>query len=163
MAKRSGLAIIALLFALGGVSIGVFSYISLLTEPGVHRTYYDNRITDYTTAGEDSWSDIPDISITFQVDAGESVHFLFTCRALLIPVTAITYMHFGLKIDGVVIMESRTTVGPTTAAITNMYFSVSLQYSDSALSAGTHTVVVETMRECNGEIDNCALMVQTYT
>ena len=44
MAKGTGLAIFALILALGGIGIGAFSYITLMgvqQAPGVHQTYYD--------------------------------------------------------------------------------------------------------------------------
>ena len=163
MAKGTALGIIALLIAVGGVGLGVYSVITLL-QPGVHRTYYDERIADYTSGSEDSWYDIPDISISFQVDAGEAVHFLFTCRASLTASSGLVYMHFVLNIDGHRMLQSQTTVGHNEGGtITTIHYSIALQFSNRTLGAGTHTVVVETMRECNGFIDKCALLVHTYT
>ena len=164
MAKGSALAVIALILALGGVGFGAYSFITNLSAPGVHRTYYDERITDYTSAAEDSWYTIPDISINFQVDAGESVYFLFTCRANLVAAGGLVYMDFLLNIDGFRIYQSQTTVGHNEGSTINtMYFSVALQFRNATMGAGAHVVEVETMRSCSGFIDNCVLIVQTYT
>ena len=160
MAKRSGLAILALLLALGGLGIGLYSMIT----PGVHRTYYDERITAYTSTAEDSWYDIPDISISFQVDIGETVYFLFTCEADLVATSGVVQMTFGLIIDGTSITESQVVVGHNEGgSINTMKFSVALQYRVASMTPALHTVVVETYRECGGSISNCILFVQTYT
>ena len=127
MAKGSALAIFALIIAIGGVGLGGYLIFTQLTQQGVHRTYYDERTTAYTSGMEDSWYDIPDISISFQVDAGESVYFMFTCRANLIASSALVYMHFVLKIDDIRIIQSQVSVGHNEGATINtMSFSVAL-------------------------------------
>jgi len=163
MAKVSALAILALIIGIGGIAVGGYSLFSVVTDSGVHRSYYATRELIYTSPSEDSWFNIPDISISFQVDAGESVYFSFTCYARLEPVSSVTTMHFRLKIDGYSIASSLTTVGPTSGTALNTYFSVAFQQVNTTLSAGIHIVVVETERECDGFIDNCLLFVQTYT
>ena len=168
MAKGTGLAIFALILAIGGIGIGAFSYITLMgvqQAPGINRTYYDERIAAYTTPAEDSWYTIPGISITFQVESGESVYFMFTCKAFLDPVSAIMRMHFVLKIDGIRLYKTQMTVGPTTASVSECFFSVALQHVNNTLGAGSHTVDVETMREVSSSsyVDNSVLLVQTFT
>ena len=69
-------------------------------------------------------------------------------------------MNFRLKIDGVSVNNAYATVGG--AITTHQIFSVSLQYADSLMAAGSHVVLVETMFECGGSIDHCSLFVQTY-
>jgi len=169
MGKGSALGVIALLIGLGGLGFGIFSYFTLnqtivavQTGSDVHHTYYDNNTALYTSPSEDSWYDIPNISILFQVEPGESVYFIFTCTAHLSPVSGVWLMHFQLNIDDTQISESSTTVGISTASVTYMDFSVALQYVGSTLSPGSHEVTVETMRECDGFIYHCYLIVQTY-
>jgi len=177
MGKGSGLAVFALLIGIGGLGFGVYTYFTFnLTiesmqgnidafelRSSVHRTYFDNRTASYTTAAEDSFYEIPDLSILFQVDPGESVYFLFTCRAaLMVPSGSNLYMSFQLKIDNVAITLSRTVVGILNPTGTGHSYSVALQYADSSLGAWPHDVVVETSRICGGYIDNCYLLVQTY-
>jgi len=129
----------------------------------VHRTYYDNRTASYTAPLADSWSEVPDLLILFQVEPGESVYFLFASRVYLHPDTGTYFMRFRLIIDDVVIDQSATSVGGA-AVISYAYFSVTLQYKDSSITVGTHEVKVETMRECDAtsNIDRCSLLVQTY-
>jgi len=177
MGKGSGLAVLALLIGIGGLGFGVYIYFTFnrtiesmqgdidAFELGsyVHRTYFDNRTADYTSATEFSFYEIDNLSITFQVDPGESVYFLFTCRAILVnPTIGQLYMSFRLKIDDVAITLSRTVVGLLNPTSTTSSYSVVLQYADSSLATGTHDVVVETERTCTGRIDNCYLLVQTY-
>ena len=71
-------------------------------------------------------------------------------------------MHFRLKIDDVALSHVNSTVGVFAPADTDYYYSVTFQYSDSSLAAGMHDVVVETLRTCNGQIDTCYLLMQTY-
>jgi len=165
MAKGSALAILALLIGIGGIAVGGYSLFSILTEPGVHRTYQDSRTNPYTPPSEDSWAVIPGLSITFQVDAGESVHFLFTCTVYFEPVSGIRWNHFVLKVDGSRIYESQATVGPTGGTATEYHYSVALQYCNTTMPSGQHVVVVEYQRETNANsyADNCWLFVQTYT
>lgn len=62
------------------------------------------------------------------------------------------------------VLQSQATVGHNEGGTINtIFFSVALQFRNATMGAGAHTVVVETMRECNGYIDNCVLLVQTYT
>ena len=131
----------------------------------MHRTYYDQKLDTYTTPSSLNWYDIPDISILVQIDAGESVYFSFTCIALIDPLTAVAQISFRLKIDGFSIIDSWTTVGPTSTGISDIFLSVAFQWRNASLSVGAHTVVVETRRDCAGTsyIDNCVLLVQTYT
>lgn len=70
-------------------------------------------------------------------------------------------MNFQLEIDGTSISNSLTIVGGTSLSV-NTIFSVSLQYADSLMVAGDYVVLVQTMRECGGQIDHCSLLVQTY-
>jgi len=168
MAKGTGLAIFALILALGGIGIGAFSYITLMgvqQAPGVHQTYYDEKTAGYTSTSEDVWYVIPDLSITFQLESGESAYFMFICRAKLYPVSAIILMHFRLKIDSISYSSTEATVGPEGGSETYNYYSVAIQYSNSTLGVGSHTVVVETMRETSASsvVDHCTLFVQTYT
>lgn len=166
MGKGSGLAILALLIGIGGLGFGIFTYFTvnhtIQTESNVHHTYFDSRTTAYTSPAEDSWYEITDLSITFQVASGESVYFLFTCAAILSPTGGVWVMNFRLNIDDTSIPESNTIVGLATNDVTHIDYSVTLQYGDSSLLPGSHEVTVETMRECGGQIYNCYLLVQTY-
>jgi len=162
MAKRSGLAVLALIIALGALGIGGYSFILVQMGSGVHRTYNDENKSTYTSTAEDTWYAIPDLSVSFQVDGAEHVYFSFTCYASLTPSSSICRMNFRLFIDSVAADDSLITVGGTSMPA-NTLLSVSLQYFETAIGAGIHTVVVQTMRECDGFIDNCYLLVQTYT
>jgi hypothetical protein len=162
MAKGTTLGLIALLLAIGGIGLGGSAIILTLNNSGIHtRTYTAEYTSSYTSAGEDVWYDITDMSITFEVEFGEEVYFSFTCYASLTPTSAICRMNFRLVIDTVAADDSVVVVGGTSMP-TNTLFSVALQYFQTDLSVGSHTVVVQTMRECGGYIDNCYLLVQAY-
>ena len=80
----------------------------------------------------------------------------------MVPNGAVFEMHFRLKIDDVALSHVNSTVGIFAPADTDYYYSVTFQYSNSSLIAGAHEVTVETERTCDGHIDNCCLLVQTY-
>ena len=161
----SVISIILLILVAGG--LGYWNYTmsqTLQTLKEAPVSYYDNRTASFTTSSEDTYEDIPNLEIPLNVAAGEKVYVLFTCAASLTPVSAITQMHFFIKIDSTLYYTSAVTVGytgvgPATASL----YSVALQYVVSGLSAEAHTVKITTMRECNGFISDCVLFVQTYT
>ncbi len=162
MAKGTVLGVIALLVAIGGIVLGGYSFILTQMGSDIHtRTYNAEYTSSYTSAGEDVWYDITDMSITFEVEIGEEVYFSFTCYASLTPTSAICRMNFRFVIDTVAADDSVVVVGGTSMP-TNTLFSVALQYFQTELAVGSHTVVVQTMRECSGFIDNCYLLVQAY-
>jgi hypothetical protein len=160
--KVSALAVLALILGIGGLGFGAYLFYSTQIGSHVHQTYSDSVPGPYTSGSEDSWYDIPGLNISVSIDAGEQVHVLFTCQATLTAVSAVTYMHFGLKLDGSSVAGSVTSVGATGITSTANMYSVSLQFVFSSLAAGAHVISVETMRECSGNIAQCMLFVQTY-
>ncbi len=163
MGKGSGIGILALIVAVGAIGLGVFTFITFSPDSdsssAVKRTYTDFREADFTSTAEDAWYTITGISINFDVKEGESVYFLFTCTADVVPVSSVAYMHFRLVIDSVPYDNASTTVGATSSSANSLIYSVALQYADYSLSTGSHTVTVQTLRECDGEIYNCLLLV----
>ena len=88
---------------------------------------------------------------------------MFTCTASLTAVSAVTLMRFLVKIDTTQITDSIVVIGYSgTLAILYIEYLVSLQYLATSVTAGSHTVTIMTMRECNGFIENSNLLVQVY-
>jgi hypothetical protein len=155
----STLFIILLLLVAGG--LGYWNYTMYQSIQALeHRIYYDNRLGSYTSPAEDQWYDVPDLSISVQIKSGEIIYILFTCEAALTPVSAVTYMHFIVKIDQNPIYASVTSVGGTGIVSTNNKYSVTLQYVNSTLSTGAHSIGIMTERECSGSIQQCVLSGQ---
>lgn len=164
MPKKSsnptGIIILSVLLVL---TIGGFGYWNYTLQMSVIKTYYAEHPTAYTTASEDAWYAIPDLSITIDVDKGEQVYVSFTCTASIIAVSSVTVMHFLVRINTDLILDSEVIVGYTGVSPTspNVY-SVALQYQDDALAAGSHTITIMTERECDGNIANSVLYIQVY-
>ena len=169
--KSSSSTGLIILFILLILSIGGFGYwnytmyqtIQELDQGQAPQFYYANHTAVFTSASEDTYYDIPDLSISIDVAADEEVHIMFTCFASLTAVSAVTVMHFLVKIDTTQILESKVIVGYTgVLGLVSSEYSVTLQYLDDTLSAGSHTITIITMRECDGFIQNSNLFVQVY-
>ncbi|MFW9989907.1 MAG: hypothetical protein ACFFC3_14765 [Candidatus Odinarchaeota archaeon] len=168
MGKGSGIGILALLIAVGALGFGIFTYLSIPPDidsdssSAVKRTYTDFREDDFTTANYDYPEIIGHINIEFEVEEGEAVYFLFTCRAFLDTwhPTGQNWMEFWLNIDDIRYDETYLRVGSYETETTSFDLSVALQYAEYSLATGTHNVTVETVRYCDGELSNCFLLVQ---
>lgn len=168
MGKGSGIGILALLIAVGALGFGVFMFITSSPDSdsgsAVKRIYTDFREASFTSTAQSGQYTITGISINFDVKEGESVYFLFTCSAYLIPDSVLNYMHFRLLIDEAPQNDNATTsVGAENSSVSALSFSVALQYADYSLSTGSHNVKVQTMRTCDGNIYNCLLLVNCMT
>ncbi|MFX1279926.1 MAG: hypothetical protein ACFFA3_10955 [Promethearchaeota archaeon] len=168
MGKGSALGVIALLIGMGGLGFGIFTYFKMnqtiqILQSNVPRTYFESRTAVYSPPLANAWYEIPDLNITFQVQAGESVYFLFTSWVYITPPgTGVLLMRFRLNIDGTSITNSLIAVGTPNSDTESFYFSVALLYEDKSLSTGTHEVAIESMRSGNVNIYNSYFLVQTY-
>lgn len=165
MAKKSSnlTGVIFLLFILLIGSIGGFGYWNYTLHKSKVKSYYADHVAAFTASAEDVFEDIPDLSISINIATGDKIYAMFTCTATLSAVSAITVMRFIVKIDTTQITESQVIVGYTGAlGLTNIQYSVALQYLDDSLTAGSHTITIMTMRECDGNIINSNFLVQVY-
>ena len=165
MPKKSsnptGVLIILFILLIG--SIGGFGYWNYTLQKSKVKSYYAEHAASFTTDSEDVFQDIPDLTISIDVDSGEKVYVMFTCSASLSAVSAIVVMRFIVKIDTTQISESQVVVGYTgVLGVTYIEYSVALQYLDSTLTAGSHTVTIMAMRECDGNIINSNLFIQVF-
>lgn len=154
----TGIIILSVLLIL---TIGGFGYWNYTLQVNQVKSYYVEHTAAFTSSTEDTFHDIPDLSLTFNVGKGEIVYVSFTCTATLTAVSGVTLMHFIIKLDSVQITASEVVVGYSgTLPLTYAVYSVALQYEATSLVAGSHTIVIMTMRECNGNIINSNLLVQ---
>ncbi|TFG09257.1 hypothetical protein EU534_02345 [Candidatus Heimdallarchaeota archaeon] len=156
----TGLIILSILLVL---TIGGFGFWNYTLQVNQVKTYFAEHTASYTTAAEDSLYAIPDLSVPIEVSRGGKVYVMFTCTASIVAVSAVTLMHFVLRIDSTIIFESQVSVGYTGVSPTspNIY-SVALQYSDATLTPGSHTITIMTERECDGSITKSTLFIQVY-
>jgi len=175
MAKKGGsaLAVLALLIAIGTLGLQVYH---IYINPPQIETGEENGATwtaSYTNYFRTNLLNtdmvIPNLNVTFEVETGQWVYFLYTGRAFL----DLTYDGFselkiyfsidGYRIDDPYIWErfwySFSDIGGT-----SILRSTSLQYVNSTLLAGVHNVsiILNGNFGFNGVSESC-LYVQTYT
>jgi len=125
---------------------------------GVQRTWYNEYIPAFNTNPADQYLTIDALTIIFDIRAGESAYFLYNCIAYPIASNDI-YIYFVL--DEFRIVEPYCWVSNTAAQ--NQLMPVSLQYSNSSLSVGSHNITITVKGSSSfGAVLSNTLLVQTY-
>ncbi|MBD3215964.1 MAG: hypothetical protein GF311_25355 [Candidatus Lokiarchaeota archaeon] len=168
MSKRrssgKGIAIVALALVIGTIGFLLYSMVILEPESTIRGTWYDSNETRYNTNPTLTLITIPDLSITFEKQPGESVYILFSSRAGVWEDGGWEYIEVYLAIDGNRINEANNkfllyTSSGGSANIVPM----TLQYTANELSNGVHevTVIIYGSHSSN-YVDSNTLLVQTY-
>jgi hypothetical protein len=168
MSKRGssgrGIAIVALALIIGTIGFLFYSMVILEPESTIRQTWYDSNESRYNTNPTLTLITIPDLSITFEKQSGESVYILFSSRAGVWEDGGWEYIEVYLAIDGNRINEAHNkfllyTSNGGSANIVPM----TLQYTFNELSNGNHevTVVIYGSHSSN-YVDSNTLLVQTY-
>jgi len=173
MGKSSGLAVFALLIGVGGIAFGAYSYFifndkiaelnSQLKETSVRGTWYSENLDDWSPTSVNTNETIPLLTITFEVNQGESVYFLFITRTIIYSNSLQTFMRFTFRIDGVILNEPFSIAGGYDIDDYYTYIPVALQYSTDTLATGSHTVSVMALKSYSFNfIRQSTLLIQTY-
>jgi hypothetical protein len=165
-ARPSGkvLALVALLLALGGLSLQLYSMFIIQPDITTRKTWYAENPDSYNTDPIDSFILIPNLYVSIDLKAGESVYFLFICRAAVWENGGINYVQVNLAIDGIRIPDAVNQVQLNTGSgILINRVPLTFQYSTSSLAIGIHTITVLMI---GGDTSNyvvySTLLVQTY-
>ncbi len=175
MGKSSGvgIAILGLLIGIGGLGLGAYSYFTFsgqiadlnkqMDDISVKETWYAENLTDWSPSAVNTNESIPNLTINFQVNEGESVYLSFVTRAIIYGYSGQSYIRFTFRIDGVILDAPYTIAGGLSIDETFLYIPVALQYSADTLAAGNHTVSVVALKGYTlNFIRQSSLLVQTY-
>lgn len=103
MAKSTGLAVFALIIAIGALGLGAYQVFFVSTptsgDSGISNAWSDFHEGSVVTNPMDpTWIQVDQLLINFTVNAGESAFFLFSTSAFL---SATSFMEFRFALDSV--------------------------------------------------------------
>jgi len=150
------LALLGVIIGASGLGFGVYSTMQVQTGAfagedgddgddgkdgtdgtGVKRTWYSEYIPPVFSNPILNFITINSLNITFNIDSGESVHFLYNSLAM---VSKGQFIRVDFVLDGNVILDPYTAF--SNGGNVTVYSSLSLQYSNSMLSEGSHEITI---------------------
>ena len=163
MGKRNGLAVFALLIALGGLGLGVYSAFILPvqnTKPSeIVQIWTLEQPSVYYTGV--SYADIPDMDITISVNAGEKVIILF--NGAFTGNLPILIGGVRLRRDNVEVPNSRREFNIETSGGALVVYSLSLHVLIENLAAGTYEIEVQALGAGSSDrIEDGLLIIYTF-
>lgn len=174
MAKSSGLAVLALLIAIGALGIGIYQLIFVEGPPGqdgvdgidgidaVRNTWYDFHYTETPTNPASTFITVDQLTINFTVSSGESVYFHFNTWAD-VHAGASSYIQFNFVLDGVRLSGPTYPWWTIRTTGDRIEVPISCQLSLDTVTAGAHNVTISIFgNDINNDIFSSTLFVQTY-
>lgn len=170
MAKSSGLAVLALLIAIGALGLGVYQmFFAVAPEPveedpgpGIRNTWYKFDYVHRATNPISTFIPINQLLINFTVDSGESVYFHFNTWAD-VDAGANSYIQLNFMLDGVRLSGPEYPWWVIRTTGDSIEVPISLQLSIDTVSAGAHNVTISIFgSDVDNEIFSSTLLVQTY-
>jgi hypothetical protein len=160
-----GLGVLALLIAIGALSLSAYQLILPSPSGGVsviQNVWYDEETSIYFPPTSGYVEAIPDLYIMASVNSGESLYVLFNAYASINNPSLGSFMSFKIFIDDYKLDEPHTEIHAD-STLTNIFvFSVALQYSNSSLSAGTYNITCRAYSGHSGNrIYDSSLFIQT--
>lgn len=168
MSKGSGLAVLALLVALGALGLGIYQIFfaapAVTTEEasGIKKTWYRSTIDSIYTNPKGVDISIDDLLINFTVGSGESVYFLFNAYAV-VQSTPSSWISFHFELDGVRLNYPEYPYWMLQSELERMGAAISCQLSLDSVSEGVHnaTIIIRANHDFN-YIFSSSLLIQTY-
>jgi len=167
MGKGNGLAIVAIIIAISGCGIGVYSVVIL---PGtiIEQTTNNSEIKQIWTAEQPaiyyttgSYNDIPDMDLTISVNTGEKVLILFNGEFTASVGVLIGGVRF--MIDNVEILNSRREFNIETSGGVLMGYSMTANVLIDNLLTGVYEIEVQAFGAgTNDRIDEGLLVIYTF-
>ncbi|MFX1233953.1 MAG: hypothetical protein ACFFBY_05270 [Promethearchaeota archaeon] len=166
MSKGKGLSILALLIALSGLGLGIYTFVFPPVQVSdtnfeIQETWFNSYSTDVFTNPIASFIVIDPLLLNFTVNPGESVHFLYIGMAAVFG-GGLSLIQINFVLDGTI---QAHPVGPQcifASDSADQYGSVALQ-ATKILSPGLHNVTISVWgtNSSNGVTSN-SLLVQTF-
>ncbi|MFX1568665.1 MAG: hypothetical protein ACFFCV_09885 [Promethearchaeota archaeon] len=165
MAKSSGLAVLALLIALGALGIGIYQIFfeaPTVSGSGIRNTWYDFHYSETKTNPISTFIIVDQLTIDFTVSSGESVYFLFnTCADVDAGVNS--YIQINFVLDGVMLSGPTYPWWSIRTTADRFEVPISCQLSLDTVTAGAHNVTISIFgNDSDNDIFSSTLMVQTY-
>jgi len=140
------LGIIGILLGAGGLGFGFLAWNtqnSIQASLAAQDIWYQYDGDFFHVNPIDTYLQIPNMSIVFDLATTASIHMLFVCRAIILP-DPIDYVGISLyfNVDGVRLTEPRADIGSYEGSSTSDYYSVALQHFIPSFSSGTHNISV---------------------
>jgi len=165
MAKSSGLAVLALLIAIGALGLGIYQmFFAAPTEEGsgIKNTWYDFHYAETFTNPISTIITVDQLTIDFIVSSGESVYFHFNTWAN-VDAGANSYIQFNFVLDGVMLSGPTHPWWVIRTTGDRIEVPISCQLSLDTVSAGAHNVTISIFgSDIDNDIFSSTLLVQTY-
>jgi len=160
MSNRNGIAILALLVAVGSLGLGVYSvFFSNTSTSEIMQIWTAEQPSVYYTGG--SYADIPDMDISITVNAGETVLILFNGEfsgSVGVLIGGVRLMRNNVEIP-----NSRREFNIETSGGALMGYSLSTFVLIDNLAAGTYEIEVQAFGVGGSDrIDDGLLVIYTY-
>ncbi len=140
------LGIIGILLGAGGLGFGFIAWStqnSMQANLAAQDIWFQYDGDFFYMTPIDTYLQIPNMSIAFDLATTASIHMLFVCRAIISPIPAdYSGISFYFNIDGIRLTEPRADVGSYNGSFTYDYYSVALQHFIPSFSSGTHNITV---------------------
>ncbi|GAI86184.1 unnamed protein product [marine sediment metagenome] len=173
MGKSNGLAIVALLIAIGGCGFGVYAVV-ILPDTIIEQVSEESVISQIWTVEQasffltsSSYGDMTDMDVTITVNAGETVYVMFNAQISNIPAGGAGWLTGGVRImrDNVVIPGSeRIFIFDSSAGIA-VGMSITTHFIIENLAADTYELKVQATAQAQVGLDRVTdglLIVYTY-
>jgi len=171
MSKSSGLAVLALIVALGALGLGVYQIIFAPAPPGqdgqdgvdaVRNTWYDFHYAATYTNPTSTVIPIDQLLINYTVSSGESVYFHFNTWAEVDTGVNI-YIQFNFVLDGVMLSGPTYPWWVFRTNADSIEAPISCQLSLDTVTSGAHNVTISIFgNDVDNNIFSSTLLVQTY-
>jgi len=168
MAKGKGLAVLALIFGISGLGLGLYSYILIqtptteITRSGIHRTWYNYDKTTYFSNPTSTNITIADLLINFSVEPNEYLYLNYVGEACA-QTGFLSYVQVWFELDGVILDGPEDPDFYYITTGNRISGPVSLQHSLDNITLGIHNITISFLgSDPTNYLQKQSLLVQTY-
>lgn len=166
MSKSSGLAVLALLIAIGALGLGIYQLIFASPQDedqsGIKHTWTKFYYPEVRTNPASTSIIIDELTIDFTVHSGESVYFHFNTKGNVQAGTP-SYVQLNFVLDGTTLSGPEYPWWSLTTLGDRILVPISCQLSLDTITAGNHNVTIGIFGNDNyNSIFSSTLLVQTY-
>ena len=165
MAKSSGLAVLALLIAVGALGLGVYQMFSAVPGDegsGIKNTWDKSHYSPLYTNPTGTLLPVSQLTINFTVSSGEHVYFYFNTWAVVYAGVN-SYIEFHFMLDGALLSSPPYPWWVFRTFGDRIESPISCQLSHDNVTAGAHYVTISISgSDVNNNIRSSTLIVQTY-